>query len=75
MAEGQGDYFLCDLVDATAQGALAHHRTKETGAPADKLYTVESFKREFSGVALSDVTLSDLNLKVSLKHLELMRRS
>ena len=43
---------------------------KETGAFADKLYTVESFKREFSGVALPDVVLSDLDLKVLLKHLE-----
>jgi len=66
----KGDYVLRDLVESAAQGVLAHQRTKETGTFADKLYTVESFKREFSGVALPDVVLSDLDMKVLLKHLE-----
>ena len=66
----KGDYVLRDLVESAAQGVLAHQRTKETGAFADKLYTVETFRREFSGVALSDVILSDLDLKVLLKYLE-----
>ena len=66
----KGDYVLRDLVESAAQGVLAHQRTKETGAFADKVYTVESFKREFSGVALPDVALSDLDMKVLLKHLE-----
>ena len=59
-----------DLVESAAQGVLAHQQTKETGAFADKLYTVESFKREFSGVALPDVALSNLDMKVLLKHPE-----
>ena len=66
----KGDYVLRDLVESAAQGISAHQRMKETGAFADKLYTVESFKREFSGIALPDVVLSDLDLKVLLKHLE-----
>ena len=66
----KGDYVLRDLVESAAQGILAHQRTKETGGFADKLYTVESFKREFSGVALPGVVLSDLDMKVLLKHLE-----
>ena len=66
----KGDYVLRDLVESAAQGILAHQRTKETGTFADKLYTVESFKREFSSVALPDVILSDLDMKVLLKHLE-----
>jgi len=66
----KGDYVLRDLVESAAQGVLAHQRAKETGTFADKLYTVESFKREFSGVALPDVVLSDLDMKVLLKHLE-----
>ena len=66
----KGDYVLRDLVESAAQGILAHQRTKETGAFADKLYTVESFKREFCTVALPDVVLSDLDMKVMLKHLE-----
>ena len=66
----KGDYVLRDLVESAAQGILAHQRTKETGTFADKLYTVESFKREFSGVALPDIILSDLDMKVLLKHLE-----
>ena len=66
----KGDYVLRDLVESAAQGVLAHQQTKETGTFADKLYTVESFKREFSGVALPDVVLSDLDMKVLLKHLE-----
>jgi len=66
----KGDYVLRDLVESAAQGVLAHQRTKESGGFADKLYTVESFKREFSGVALSGVVLSDLDLKILLKHLE-----
>ena len=65
----KGDYVLRDLVESAAQGVLAHQRTKEAGAFADKLYTMESFK-EFSGVALPDVVLSDLDIKVLLKHLE-----
>ncbi|KAF9653780.1 hypothetical protein BDM02DRAFT_3182236 [Thelephora ganbajun] len=66
----KGDYVLCGLVESAAQCVLAHQRTKETGAFADKLYSVESFKREFSGVSLPDVVLSDLDMKVLLKHLE-----
>jgi charged multivesicular body protein 7 len=66
----KGDYVLRDLVESAAQGVLAHQRTRETGTFADKLYTVESFKREFSGVALPDAVLSDLDMKVLLKHLE-----
>ena len=66
----KGDYVLRDLVESAAQGVLAHQRTKEAGAFADKLYTMESFKEEFSGVALPDVVLSDLDIKVLLKHLE-----
>lgn len=65
-----GDYVLRDLVESAAQGVLAHQRTKDTGAFADKLYTVESFKRVFSGVALPGIVLSDLDMKVLLKHLE-----
>jgi len=66
----KGDYVLRDLAESAAQGVLAHQRAKETGTFADKLYTVESFKREFAGVALLDVVLSDLDMKVLLKHLE-----
>jgi charged multivesicular body protein 7 len=66
----KGDYVLRDLVESAAQGVLVQQRTKETGAFADKLYTVGSFKRVFSGVALPDVVLSDLDMKVLLKHLE-----
>ena len=66
----KGDYVLRDLVESAAQGVLGHQRMKETGVFADKLYTAESFKREFSGVALPDVILSDLDMKVLLKHLE-----
>lgn len=66
----RGDYVLRDMVESAARGVLAHQRTRETGTVADKLYTVESFKREFSGVALRDIVLSDLDLKVLVKHLE-----
>jgi charged multivesicular body protein 7 len=66
----KGDYILRDLVESAAQGVLTHQQTKETGAYADKLYTIESFKREFSSAALPDVVLSDLDTKVLLKHLE-----
>lgn len=66
----KGDYVLRDLVESAAKGVSTHQLTKETGGFADKLYTVESFKKEFSGVAVSGVVLSDLDLKVLLKHLE-----
>ena len=69
----KGDYVLRDLVESAAQSVLAHQQAKEAGAFADKLYTMESFKREFSSVALPDV-LSDLDLKVLLKHLERDKR-
>lgn len=66
----KGDYVLRGLVESATQGILTHQRTKETGAFADKLYNIESFRKEFSGVALPDVVLSDLDMKVLLKHLE-----
>lgn len=66
----KGDYVLRELVESAAQSVLAHQRTKETGAFADKLYSIESFRKEFSGVALPDVILSNLDMKVLLKHLE-----
>ena len=66
----KGDYVLRDLVESAAQGVLAHQRAKSAGAFADKLYTIESFKGVFSGVALPNVVLSDLDVKVLLKHLE-----
>ena len=66
----KGDYVLRDLVESAAQGVLTHQRTKETGAFGDRLYTTESFKREFSSAALPDVVLSDLDMRVLLKHLE-----
>jgi len=66
----KGYYVLRDLVESAAQGILTHQRSKETGAFADKLYSIESFRKEFSGVALSDNVLSDLDMKVLLKHLE-----
>ncbi|KAF9651091.1 hypothetical protein BDM02DRAFT_3127227 [Thelephora ganbajun] len=66
----KGDYVLCDLVEPAARGVLAHQQAKETGAFADKLYTVESFKRGFSGVALLDVVLSDLDIEILLKYRE-----
>ena len=66
----KGDYVLRDLVETAAQCVLAHQLTKETGTIADKLYTVESFKKEFSSIVLPDVILSDLDMKVLLKHLE-----
>lgn len=66
----KGDYVLRESVESAAQGVLAHQRAKETGAFADKLYNVESFRKEFSGVALSGVVLSDLDMKVLLKHME-----
>ncbi|KAF9646289.1 hypothetical protein BDM02DRAFT_3262363 [Thelephora ganbajun] len=47
-----------------------NQRAKETGVFAGKLCTVGYFKGELSGVALPDVVLSDLDMKVSLKHLE-----
>jgi charged multivesicular body protein 7 len=66
----KGDYVLRDLVESAAQGILTHQRSRETGAFADKLYTFESFRNEFAGVALPGVVLSDLDMKVLLKHLE-----
>ena len=66
----KGAYVLRDLVESAAQGVLAHQRAKDTGTFADKLHTIESFKRVFSGVALPNVVLSDLDMKVLLKHLE-----
>ena len=66
----KGDYVLRELVESAAQGVLTHQRSRETGMFADKLYTIESFKKEFSAVALPGVVLSDLDMKVLLKHLE-----
>lgn len=66
----KGDYVLRELVESAAQGVLTHQRSRETGAFADKLYTIETFRKEFSAVALPDLVLSDLDLKVLVKHLE-----
>ncbi|KAF9647530.1 hypothetical protein BDM02DRAFT_3098000, partial [Thelephora ganbajun] len=69
-SSGKGDYVLRGLIESAAQGVSAHHRAKETGVFGDKLHTAEFFKREFSGVAPPDIVLSDLDVKVLLKHLE-----
>ena len=59
----KSDYVFCGLVESAAQGILTHQRTKETGVFTDKLYSIKSFRKEFSGAALSDVVLSDLDMK------------
>lgn len=66
----KGDYVLLDLVESASQNVVARQRSKGSLIPTDDLYTLNSFREEFARVALPDVMLSDLDVKVLLKFLE-----
>lgn len=66
----KGDYVLLDLVESASQNVVSQQRSKGAVVPTDQLYTVDSFREEFASVALPDVVLSDLDIKVLIKFLE-----
>lgn len=71
--EWWGEYVVLELVERAADAVLVRQRTKVDG-PGDRLYSIERFRREFSGVVGGEGILSDVDVKVLLKHLERDKR-
>jgi charged multivesicular body protein 7 len=68
----KGDYVIVALLERVADAVLVKQEAKLE--LADSLYNFESFKRAYANV-LSDITLSDLDLKALLKYLERDKRA
>ncbi|TBU50771.1 Snf7-domain-containing protein [Dichomitus squalens] len=66
----RGDYVSVALLEGAAERILERQRLKSSGQLADQLYNMDSFREEFSLVALEDAPLSALDTKVLLKFLE-----
>ncbi|KAJ7097750.1 Snf7-domain-containing protein [Mycena belliarum] len=70
-----GDYVMISLAESAANAVLAKQSLK-AGGPSDVLYSLESFKREFSTVLSPDsLLLSDSDAKILVRFLERDRRA
>jgi charged multivesicular body protein 7 len=69
----EGDYVMLGIVEQAAD-TLEKLRDGAGISPADNLYTVEGFRREFAGNVIPGVVLSETDTKVLLKYLERERR-
>lgn len=69
----EGDYVMLGLV-VEAADTLDILRDGTGLSPADNLYTLEGFRREFGAKVLRGVVLSELDTKVLIKFLERERR-
>ncbi|PCH37990.1 hypothetical protein WOLCODRAFT_96248 [Wolfiporia cocos MD-104 SS10] len=67
----KGDYVVLSLLDTAFHNVMKRqYSEKDSGSLADRLYSPESFRREFAAHALDDVVLSDLDVKVLLRYLQ-----
>ena len=66
-----GDYVMLSIVERAAD-ALMECQEAKWASPGDALYTMESFRKTFAGVAGGDedVPLRELDAKTLLKYLE-----
>ena len=66
-----GDYVMISIVERAADAVMESQETRYA-SPGDALYTVESFRKAFAGVAGGDedVPLRELDAKTLLKYLE-----
>ncbi|KAF8798155.1 hypothetical protein BYT27DRAFT_7124098 [Phlegmacium glaucopus] len=66
-----GDYVMISIVEGAADAVMERQEAKNASA-GDALYTMESFRKTFAGVAGGDedVPLRDLDAKTLLKYLE-----
>jgi len=66
-----GDYVMISIVERAADAVMERQEAKGASA-GDALYTMESFRNTFAGVAGGDedVLLRDLDAKTLLKYLE-----
>ncbi|KAG0699639.1 Snf7-domain-containing protein [Suillus ampliporus] len=69
----EGDYVMLGLV-VQAADTLETLRDGAGISPADNLYTLEEFRREFGANVLPGVVLSETDTKVLIKYLERERR-
>lgn len=69
----EGDYVMLGLV-VEAADTLDILRDGTGLSPADNLYTLEGFRREFGAKVLRGAVLSELDTKVLIKFLERERR-
>ena len=66
-----GDYVMISIVERAAD-AVTESQEAKCASPGDALYTMESFRKTFGGVAGGDedVPLRELDAKTLLKYLE-----
>jgi charged multivesicular body protein 7 len=69
----EGDYVILGLVEQAAD-TLDKLRDGIGISPADNLYTIEEFRREFGANVIPEVVLSETDIKVLIKYLERERR-
>ncbi|KAJ8586100.1 hypothetical protein M405DRAFT_772128 [Rhizopogon salebrosus TDB-379] len=69
----EGDYVMLGIVEQAAD-TLEKLRDGAGISPADNLYTVEGFRREFAANVIPGVVLSETDTKALLKYLERERR-
>jgi charged multivesicular body protein 7 len=69
----EGDYVMLGLVEQAAD-TLDKLRDGVGISPADNLYTIEEFRREFGANVIPEVVLSETDIKVLIKYLERERR-
>ena len=69
----EGDYVMLGLVEQAAD-TLEKLRDGAGISPADNLYTIEEFRREFGANVIPGAVLSETDIKVLIKYLERERR-
>jgi len=70
----EGDYVMLGLVEQAAD-TLEKLRDGAGISPADNLYTIEEFRREFGANVIPGAVLSEADIKVLIKYLERERRA
>jgi len=65
----EGDYVMLGLVEQAAD-TLEKLRDGAGISPADNLYTIEEFRREFGANVIPGAVLSETDIKVLIKYLE-----
>ncbi|GAA6026769.1 hypothetical protein JCM8097_005848 [Rhodosporidiobolus ruineniae] len=65
----KGEWVVPDLVERAASSLLPHLSTKHASA-LSRLYTLRTFRDEFGGLCLPDVTFSERDCEVLVRYLE-----
>ena len=68
------EYAVVGLLERAADAVLSHHKANYRG-PGDALYSMESFRREFSScVGKGNDSLGEVDLKLLLRYMERDKR-